>query len=119
MSGLDDDYYQVKAQRRGLRAVVTRYVQEVRWLLEVECLQYSALRRLNTLSRLLKEKGDVLWSFDLLITEECPAKEIEREAREAVGIHAKIEKSLKDIDSVNTEARPARRKGKPSVSRDH
>ena len=45
-----------KARRRGQQGVVTKYIQEVKALVDAESIEPGYRRRLNTLSKLLEEK---------------------------------------------------------------
>lgn len=107
--GLD----RLEARRRGQRSVVTKHVQEVKSLIEVESLENAALRRLKTISRLLEEKAEVLRSLDKQIIKECPTEEIEREIEE---IKVKIVDSLAEIYSVNPITNITQNNGNISVS---
>ena len=45
-----------KARCRGQRGVVTKYIQEVKALVDAESIEPGSRWRLNTLSKLLEEK---------------------------------------------------------------
>ena len=93
-----------KAQCRGQQGVVTKYIQEVKALVDAESIEPGSQRRLNTLSKLLEEKKDVLKPLDNEIVATCPTEEIERDVQEAKEVYEKIVESLTAIDHVKVES---------------
>ena len=89
-----------KARRRGQRGVVTKYIQEVKALVDGESIEPGSRRHLNTLSKLLEEKKDVLKALDNEIVATCPTEEIERDVQEAEEVYEKIVESLAAIDHI-------------------
>ena len=89
-----------KARYRGQRGVVTKYIQEVKALVDVESIEPGSRRRLNTLSKLLEEKKDILKALDNEIVATCPTKEIQRDVQETEEVYDKIVESLTAIDHV-------------------
>ena len=93
-----------KARRRGQRDVVTKYIQEVKALVEAESIEPGSRRRLNMLSKLLEKKQGILKALDNEIVVTCPTEEIEREVQEAEEVYEKIVESLAAIDYVKEES---------------
>jgi len=91
----------LKAQRRGQRGIVTKYVQEVKSLLDVEMLNEGSKHRLRILSRSLEEKASVLKVLDEEIIATCPTEDIEWEIQESEEINDKIVGTRVEIDSVD------------------
>ena len=89
-----------KAWHRGQRGVVTKYFQEVKALVDAESIEPGSRWHLNTLSKLLDEKKDVLKALDNEIVATCPTEEIERDVQEADEVYEKIVESLTAIDHV-------------------
>ena len=93
-----------KAWRRGQRGVVTKYVQEVKALVDAESIGSGSRRRLNTLFKLLEEKQGVLKALDNEVVTTCPTEDIEREVQEAEEVYEKIVESLAAIEHVKAES---------------
>ena len=89
-----------KVWRGGQRGVVTKYIQEVKALVDAESIEPGSRRHLNMLSKLLEEKKDVLKALDNEIVATCPTEEIERDVQEAEEVYEKIVESLAAIDHV-------------------
>ena len=89
-----------KARRRGQRGVVTKYIQEVKVLVDAESIEPGSSRCLNTLSKLLEEKKDVLKALDNEIVATCHTEEIGRDVQEAAEVYDKIVECLTAIDHV-------------------
>ena len=70
-----------KARRRGQRGVVTKYVQEVKALVDAESIEPGSRWRLNTLFKLLEEKQGVLKALDNEVVTTCPIVWRSRSAR--------------------------------------
>ena len=93
-----------KARRRGQRGVVTKYVQEVKSLVEAKPIEPGSQRRLNTLFKLLEEKQGVLKALDDEIVATCPTDDIEREVGEAEEVYEKIVEFLAAIERVKLQS---------------
>lgn len=93
-----------KARRRGQRGVVTKYVQEVRALVEVEPIEPGSQQRLNTLFKLLEEKQGVLKALDDEIVATYPTDDITQEVEEAEEVYEKIVEFLAMIECVKLES---------------
>ena len=101
----------LKMSRRAHRGVATKYIQEVKTLLDTEMID-RALRRLKVISDLLREKARELKGMDERVLAVCPTDEIEREVKEAKGINARVVKLQAEIETVtprqtNVELRTA------------
>ena len=83
---------------------MTKYIQEVKALVDAESIEPGSRRRLNTLSKLLEEKKDVLNALDNKIVATCPTEEIERDVQEAEELYEKIVESLEVIDHMKVES---------------
>ena len=83
---------------------MTKYIQEVKALVDSESIEPGSQRRLNTLSKLLEEKKDVLNALDNKIVATCPTEEIERDVQEAEELYEKIVESLEAIDHMKVES---------------
>lgn len=71
----------LRVQRRGQKAVVMKYVLEVKSLLVVEFLGQVLLSRLKILSRLLEEKSQALKLLDKQIIKEYPTEEMSKRSK--------------------------------------
>ena len=103
-----------KARHRGQRGVVTKYIQEVKVLVDAESIEPGSRWHLNTLSKVLEEKQGVLKALDNEIVATCPTEEIEWEVQEAEEVYEKIVESLAAIDYVKVESTARRKDVRPS-----
>lgn len=80
-----------KATRRGNRAVITKYSNEAKELLQNgENIDENAKDRLNTLNDLLEERLQIVKKFDEEILQLCEVKEIEDEIEVSEELNSRV-----------------------------
>ena len=89
----------VKKRRSGHRGVVTKYLKEVKHILESDAdLDEKRLVKVKALSEILKEKFDLLNTLDEEVLATCPTEDIEKEIEEAEDIKCRIVEICTELD---------------------
>jgi len=74
----------VKKRRSGHRGIVMKHLKETKHILESDAkLDEKRLVKLKALSKLLREKFDLLNTLDEEVLATCPTEDIEQEIEEA------------------------------------